>query len=111
MMRASDPLDQQIEAFARYLRDERRSSARTVETYIRDLRSFRDYVRDNVRWLRGEGLGRCDAGRHGIAIDAEWVRPKIEGAEVHLPIAARVLVEPGQRVTAGLDVIGKLPSS
>jgi phosphatidylserine decarboxylase len=32
-------------------------------------------------------------------------------AEVHLPINARVLVEPGQRVTAGLDVIGKLPSS
>ena len=32
-------------------------------------------------------------------------------AEVHLPISARVLVEPGQRVTAGLDVIGKLPSS
>lgn len=32
-------------------------------------------------------------------------------AEVHLPIGARVLVEPGQRITAGLDVIGKLPSS
>jgi phosphatidylserine decarboxylase len=32
-------------------------------------------------------------------------------AEVHLPINARVLVKPGQRVTAGLDVIGKLPSS
>ncbi len=32
-------------------------------------------------------------------------------AEVHLPIAARVLVAPGQRVAAGLDVIGKLPSS
>ena len=32
-------------------------------------------------------------------------------AEVHLPIAGRVLVEPGQRVTAGLDVIGRLPSS
>jgi phosphatidylserine decarboxylase len=31
-------------------------------------------------------------------------------AEVHLPIVARVMVEPGQRVTAGLDVIGKLPS-
>lgn len=31
-------------------------------------------------------------------------------AEVHLPIAARVMVEPGQRVTAGLDVIGKLSS-
>ncbi len=32
-------------------------------------------------------------------------------AEVHLPINARVLVEVGQRVTAGLDVIGKLPPS
>ena len=32
-------------------------------------------------------------------------------AEVHLPIGARVLVEPGQRITAGLDVIGRLPSS
>ena len=45
-MRDSDPLDQQIEAFAQYLRDERRSSPRTVETYIRDLRSFRDYIRE-----------------------------------------------------------------
>jgi integrase/recombinase XerC len=43
-MSATDPLHQQIDAFARYLADERRSSARTVETYIRDLRSFRDYV-------------------------------------------------------------------
>ena len=43
-MRASDPLQQQIEAFAQYLRDERRSSARTVETYERDLLSFREYV-------------------------------------------------------------------
>ena len=43
-MRATDPLDQQIDAFAQYLADERRSSARTVETYIRDLRSFRRYV-------------------------------------------------------------------
>ncbi len=32
-------------------------------------------------------------------------------AEVHLPINARVLVEVGQRVTAGLNVIGKLPPS
>ncbi|MGB8332634.1 MAG: site-specific integrase, partial [Polyangiales bacterium] len=45
-MRATDPLDKQIDAFAQYLADERRSSARTVETYVRDLRSFRDYVRD-----------------------------------------------------------------
>jgi integrase/recombinase XerC len=49
MMSATDPLEQQIDAFAQYLADERRASARTVETYIRDLRSFRDYV-------RGEGL-------------------------------------------------------
>jgi len=45
-MSATDPLDQQIDAFAQYLADERRSSARTVETYIRDLRSFRNYARD-----------------------------------------------------------------
>jgi len=45
-MSATDPLDQQIDAFAQYLADERRSSARTVETYVRDLRSFRDYIRD-----------------------------------------------------------------
>jgi integrase/recombinase XerC len=45
-MSATDPLEQQIDAFAQYLADERRSSARTVETYIRDLRSFRDYIRD-----------------------------------------------------------------
>jgi integrase/recombinase XerC len=45
-MSASDPLERQIDAFARYLADERRSSARTVETYIRDLRSFRDFLRE-----------------------------------------------------------------
>lgn len=45
-MRASDPLERQIDAFAQYLADERRSSPRTVETYVRDLRSFRDFVRE-----------------------------------------------------------------
>jgi integrase/recombinase XerC len=45
-MSATDPLGEQIEAFARYLADERRTSARTVETYIRDLNSFRDHVRE-----------------------------------------------------------------
>jgi integrase/recombinase XerC len=44
-MPASEPLAQQIEAFAQYLRDERRSSPRTVKTYMRDLGSFRDYVK------------------------------------------------------------------
>lgn len=31
---------------------------------------FRDYLRDNVRWLNGERLAPCDAGRYSIAIDA-----------------------------------------
>jgi MoaA/NifB/PqqE/SkfB family radical SAM enzyme len=31
---------------------------------------FRDYLRDNVRWLGGDSLDRCDAGRWSIAIDA-----------------------------------------
>lgn len=44
-MGASDPLGRQIDAFARYLADERRSSPRTVETYARDLHRFADYVR------------------------------------------------------------------
>ena len=30
-------------------------------------------------------------------------------AEVHLPVASRVLVEPGQAVRAGSDLIGRLP--
>ncbi|NNK08461.1 MAG: site-specific integrase, partial [Myxococcales bacterium] len=45
-MSASDPLERQIDAFAQHLADERRSSARTVETYVRDLRSFREFVRE-----------------------------------------------------------------
>ncbi len=57
-MCATDPLERQIDAFAQYLADERRASARTVETYIRDLRSFRDYVRE-------EGLPP-DAGKLDI---------------------------------------------
>ena len=32
-------------------------------------------------------------------------------AEVHLPITSRVLAEAGQRVTAGVDIIGRLPPS
>lgn len=30
-------------------------------------------------------------------------------AEIHLPIESKVVVEPGQRVTAGRDVVAKLP--
>ena len=32
-------------------------------------------------------------------------------AELHLPIESKILVSPGQRVTAGVDLIGKLPPS
>ncbi|MEM8609431.1 MAG: tyrosine recombinase XerC [Myxococcota bacterium] len=42
---ATDKLTTQIEAFAQYLADERRSSPRTVETYTRDLRSFANFVK------------------------------------------------------------------
>ena len=31
---------------------------------------FRDYLRDNVRWLSGDHLERCDAGSYSIAITA-----------------------------------------
>jgi len=31
---------------------------------------FRNYVKDNIRWLEGKKLSACDAGRHSIAIDA-----------------------------------------
>ena len=43
-MSSTERLDQQIEAFALYLRDERRASSRTVETYVRDLKGFRGFV-------------------------------------------------------------------
>ena len=32
-------------------------------------------------------------------------------AEVHLPIESKILVEPGQRLTAGVDLIAKLSPS
>jgi integrase/recombinase XerC len=44
-MPSTDPLDEQITAFAQYLADERRSSPKTVETYARDLQSLREFVR------------------------------------------------------------------
>lgn len=31
---------------------------------------FQDYLRDNIQWLGGGTLERCDAGRYSIAIDA-----------------------------------------
>lgn len=43
-MSGRDALAKQIDQFAVYLRDERRSSARTVTTYLRDLHAFRSFV-------------------------------------------------------------------
>ena len=31
---------------------------------------FRQYLKDTLRWLAGQKLARCDAGRYSIAIDA-----------------------------------------
>lgn len=31
---------------------------------------LRQYIRDNIRWLKGASLEACDAGRYSIAIDA-----------------------------------------
>lgn len=31
---------------------------------------FREFVRENIRWLQGSRLEACDAGRYSIAIDA-----------------------------------------
>ncbi len=41
-----------------------------LETDLVPRGYFREYLRDNVRWLSGEGLEPCDAGRYSIAIDA-----------------------------------------
>jgi hypothetical protein len=38
--------------------------------FLRPKGYFSDYLQDNIRWLRGEPLGRCDAGRYSIVIDA-----------------------------------------
>ena len=31
---------------------------------------FSDYIKDNIRWLNGQPLSPCDAGKYSIAIDA-----------------------------------------
>lgn len=41
------PLSTQLEAFESYLRDERRASARTVSTYLRDLHAFEAYAEEH----------------------------------------------------------------
>lgn len=43
---------------------------RVLESGLVPRGYFRAYLRDNVRWLSGGSLERCDAGRYSIAIDA-----------------------------------------
>jgi phosphatidylserine decarboxylase len=103
-----------------------------VEGVIKDLNTLAadkvvDY-RTNALWVQtdegedvvlqfhGHSLGLAPAAfvRYGERIGqgqrCAYLR-LTRVAEVHLPINAKVLVEAGQRVTAGLDVIGRLPSS
>jgi hypothetical protein len=50
-----------------------------------------------------------DDPQHAIAFDFPAVPEVTRIAEVHLPIAGQVLVQPGQIVVAGADLIGQVP--
>lgn len=56
------------------LRYERAAAVETfkhlVESELVPAGFYRDYLKENVRWLSGEALAECDAGRYSIAIDA-----------------------------------------
>jgi phosphatidylserine decarboxylase len=103
-----------------------------VEGNIRDLNTLAaetvvDY-RTNALWVQTDegddivlqfrgyrfGLGPASFVRYGERLGqgqrCAYLR-LTSVAEVHLPIESKVLVEPGQRVIAGLDLIGKLPPS
>jgi phosphatidylserine decarboxylase len=103
-----------------------------VEGNIKDLNTLAadkvvDY-RTNALWVQTDegddvvlqfrgyrfGLGPASLVRYGerLGQGQRCAYLRLTGAaEVHLPIESKVLVEPGQRVTAGLDLIGKLPPS
>lgn len=101
-----------------------------VEGSIKDLNTLAsdtvvDY-RTNALWVQTDegddvvlqfrgyrwGLGPASFVRYGDRLGqgqrCAYLR-LTRVAEVHLPIESKVLVEPGQRVIAGLDLIGKLP--
>lgn len=44
--------------------------ARVLDSGLVPRGYLRDYIRDNVRWLSGDSLAPCDAGRYSVAIDA-----------------------------------------
>ena len=101
-----------------------------VEGSIKDLNTLAadtvvDY-RTNALWVQTDegddvvlqchgyrfGLGPASFVRYGERLGqgqrCAYLR-LTRVAEVHLPIESKVLVQPGQRVIAGLDLIGKLP--
>lgn len=101
-----------------------------VEGYIRDLNTLAsdtvvDY-RTNALWVqtdegydvvlqfRGYRLGLVPNAfvrygeRLGQGQRCAYLR-LTKVAEVHLPIESKILVEKGQRLTAGVDLIGRLP--
>jgi MoaA/NifB/PqqE/SkfB family radical SAM enzyme len=60
---------------------------------------FRQYLRDNVRWLSGGALDRCDAGRYSVAIDASGnVAPCLAQ-----PFAGNLLQQPLSDILARFD--------
>lgn len=65
---------------------------------------FSQYLRDNVRWLEGKSLARCDAGRHSVAIDSAGnvsaciAHPAVGNLRDHqLPTLLAMLDEPAIR--------------
>lgn len=60
---------------------------------------FRRYLRDNIRWLDGRRLPRCDAGRHTVAIDAAGN----VSACLAQPPAGNLLQAPLAEILAAMD--------
>jgi molybdenum cofactor biosynthesis enzyme MoaA len=60
---------------------------------------FRRYLRDNIRWLAGERMPRCDAGRHTIAIDASGN----VSACLAQPAAGNLLASPLADILVAMD--------
>ena len=44
--------------------------AQVLESGLVPRGYFRNYLGDNIRWLNGQSLSPCDAGRYSVAIDA-----------------------------------------
>ena len=60
---------------------------------------FRSYLQDNIRWLNGQNLPPCDAGRYSIAIDASGnVAPCLA-----LPHAGNLLLSSLPEILENLD--------